>query len=154
MAQTGVATVDLLPLDLQHSFRVYEQLPYFIDKVDCLNAGWNTVVINLDTFNKLSPETQKLFLDTGEELELMMAREVAPAWQEDVIFSAWREAGVHFSIFPDEERVKWVSLLPDIPAEWAAEVTELGYPGWEIVHRFQEITADMGYEWPRTWAVK
>ena len=42
----------------------------------------------------------------------------------------------------------------DIPAEWADEVAKMGLPGWEIVKRFQEITAQKGYKWPRQWGVK
>ena len=29
-----------------------------------------------------------------------------------------------------------------------------GLPGWEMMARFQQITAEMGYKWSRPWAVK
>ena len=63
-------------------------------------------------------------------------------------------AGLTMIKFPDEDKKKWAALIPDTPAIWAAEAEAAGIPGWEIAKRWQEITTEMGYEWPRKWAVK
>ena len=152
MLQTGVATIDLLPLDLQYNFKVEEQAPYST-KADVLLACWVSIYMNLDTFNKLSPEVQKIFIDTGKELNMYVAEEMVPSWTEK-IYKEWKEEGVVFSELPAEDKQKWASLIDDIPAEWAADMEATGRPGWEIVKRYQEITTELGYEWSRTWGVK
>jgi hypothetical protein len=45
-------------------------------------------------------------------------------------------------------------MVADIPAEWAEEVKGQGYPGYEIVARFQELCEQYGYKWPRKWGVE
>jgi hypothetical protein len=92
-------------------------------------------------------------IETGKEAEKHLTAELAPMWR-DKILDEWADQGVEFYDFPASERAKWASLVEDIPAEWAAEMAEKGLPGWEIMHRFQDITAEMGYDWPRRWAVR
>ena len=62
--------------------------------------------------------------------------------------------GVETYRLPEAERGKWANMVPDTPALWAEEVSRQGYPGWEIVNRYQEITTQLGYKWPRKWGVK
>ena len=69
-------------------------------------------------------------------------------------FPAWKEAGVEWVEFEPEEWAKWASLVDDIPAEYAEEMVEKGYPGWEMVKRSQEISASWGHEWPRLWGIQ
>lgn len=40
------------------------------------------------------------------------------------------------------------------PPSLGEEVTKQGYPGWKIIDRYQELTAQMGYKWPRKWGTK
>ena len=54
----------------------------------------------------------------------------------------------------DADRKAWAEKCEDVPAEWAAEVTALGYPGWDLVRRFQEISGELGHKWVRKWGVK
>ena len=37
----------------------------------------------------------------------------------------------------DEERKKWIERVEDVPALWAQELVDAGYPGWDIVKRWQ-----------------
>lgn len=154
MAQTGVADVDLLPMDHQWGYGVLEVLPYFIGGTDLAPAPTITIFMNLDTFNSLSPEVQEIFLDAGEDMELLSVTVEGPKWIEERIYADYQAAGYHMSTFPSEEMAKWQEMMPDIGADYAAALTEKGYPGWEIMQRYQEITSDMGYEWLRQWAVR
>jgi hypothetical protein len=86
-------------------------------------------------------------------VEIHHTKNLLPKWQEK-LWGEWKAQGVKFSALPEVERAKWASLIEDIPAEWAEEVGKMGLPGWEIVKRFQEVTAEKGYKWPRKWGVK
>ncbi len=56
--------------------------------------------------------------------------------------------------FPEEDFEKWMSMVPDVPAVAAEELSAMGLPGWEWAKRWQEVTTELGYTWPREWAVK
>ncbi|MCK9392539.1 MAG: hypothetical protein M0Q01_13345, partial [Syntrophales bacterium] len=110
--------------------------------------------MNLKKFNKLPKDVQNILLESGKKLEIMAAKEINPAWEKK-IFSDWKKTpGYTFTKMSDADRKQWAQSIPDTPAEWAAEVTKMGYPGWEIAKRYQEITAQMGHKWIRQWAVK
>ena len=65
-----------------------------------------------------------------------------------------RELGIELEF---EERTLEEILaeeVEDIPAEWAAEISKKGYPGDDVVLKWQEITAANGYKWARHWGKK
>ncbi len=109
------------------------------------------VLMNLETFNKFSPEVGKVLLDVSKDLELEAAREITPKWRDKI----FKTSGMKFvEDFPAKDREKWITTLDDIPAEWAAEMEGLGLPGFNLVKRWQEITSGLGYKWPRQWGIK
>lgn len=152
MMQTGVVDVDLLPVDLFTSFRVYEQAKNYVE-IDSLLANYFDLWFNKPKFDKLSPELQKLMLEAGEAVELQVAKDLIPAWTKRSL-EQFEKAGVKPSKFPAEQRSKWAQMVEDIPAEWAKEVEGQGYPGTQVVKRFQELTTGFGYTWPRKWGEK
>ena len=152
MLQTGVVDVDLLPLDLFASYKIQEQAP-ILTEVNLLTANWPDLLMNLERFGKLPKSVQTIFIETGKEIELRMGERDINEWTKKVL-EEFKKQNVTINKFPESERDKWASMVADIPAEWAKEVTGQGYPGWEIVHRYQEITTQLGYKWPRKWGVK
>ena len=70
------------------------------------------------------------------------AREINPRWWSRVE-KEWKAQGVTDVDFPQSEITKWAGTLSDIPAEFAAEIEGKGYPGWKLMQRWQEITADL-----------
>ena len=151
MLQTGVVDGALLWLDLTYSMSHHEVTKYLVVSGFGSFAA-EDVMVNLDSFNKLSPEVQQVLKEVGLESERYQA-EYLKANREKVI-DLIGQAGLEVIQVPAEDRARWAALMEDIPAEWAAEVTEAGLPGWEIAKRWQEITTEMGYKWPRQWAVK
>lgn len=149
MLQTGVVDVDALAIDLSLSYSLHEVAPYFIE-VGLLTAAPYHFWINQDVFNSLPADVQQIMIEAGQRAQMYSATDQFPAWT-DRVFNAWREAGVNFFKLPDDQRAAWAAQVPDTPAQWAADMTERGYPGWEMVQRYQEISAELGYEWPRQW---
>lgn len=152
MMQTGVIDMDLLPEDLFSAFKVFEQAKY-LNKVDALTGNFFDLWMNKDSFSNLPGEVQQIILDTAEEVSLKNAEEFVPMWT-DKAKEIFRKDGIEFVELDPAEREKWANMVADIPAEWAKEVEAQGYPGWEIVERWQELTTELGYKWPRKWGVK
>jgi TRAP-type C4-dicarboxylate transport system substrate-binding protein len=148
----GVVGTDLLPFDLFYAFKIHEVTQYFID-AKLITACWGPVLMNLETFKGFPPEVQKIFLEAGRDVELRVANEIIPKWWARCE-KEWKAKGITFISIPDEEIQKWASHLEDIPAEWAKEVEGKGYPGFKIVERWQEITGELGFKWPRKWGLK
>jgi len=153
MLKTGLANVDLNPLDNQYAYKLNEVSKYFIDDLTLLTACPMGVMMNLDTFNKFPPEIQKIFLEVGKETEMISATVIIPQWEKK-IKESWRQSGIKWVKFEPEEKKKWINDLPDIPAEWAKEMESQGLPGFELVQRWQEITKQLGYKWDREWGIK
>jgi TRAP-type C4-dicarboxylate transport system substrate-binding protein len=153
MLQTGVVDASFNPMDLAYPFKDIEQAPFCLDP-ELLITNWVSCWINLNTLKKLPADVQKILLETGKMTEVKVAKELNPVWQ-DKILQEWKKTqGFVYKKLTDADRQKWADSVEDIPAEWAAEVTKLGYPGWEIVKRYQEITAELGHKWIRKWGVK
>lgn len=152
LLRTGVVNVDLLPFEHFDAFKIYEVTKYYI-KAKLTTALYGPIYMNLDTFNSFSPEIQKILLDAGRDVEVMAAKEIIPKKYNELMKS-YKAAGITFIDFPDSEIKKWAAMLPDIPAEFAAECEAKGYPGKKLIQRWQEITAEMGYKWPRHWGTK
>jgi TRAP-type C4-dicarboxylate transport system substrate-binding protein len=152
LLRSGVVDADLLPFDLLYAFKIHEVTKYY-DQVDLITCNGAVIVMNKDAFNSLSPENQKIALEAGKETEMRAAREIIPKWHEKC-YKAWKAAGLDFIVFPKEEKVKWANSVPDTAEEWALEMDAKGLPGTAVVKRWQEITAKLGYEWPRKWGPK
>lgn len=152
MLQTGVVDMDLLPLDLFTAFKIEEQAKYFVG-IRAMTGNFFDIYMNKDSFEKMPKELQEIFMETGDEIAMKVAEEIVPAWSKKVM-EQFKNAGVQFYDLPESERNNWAEMITDIPAEWAKEVEEQGYPGWKIVERWQELTTEYGYKWPRKWGVK
>jgi TRAP-type C4-dicarboxylate transport system substrate-binding protein len=153
MLQTGVIDASMDPMDLHYAYKVVEQAPYALD-ANVLLTNWIGCWINLKKLETLPAEVQKILIEAGKELEVKAAKEINPVWEEK-IFKEWR-ANKNFKLLTmsEADRTAWAGACEDIPAEWAAEVEKTGQPGWEIVKRYQEITAQLGHKWLRQWGVK
>ena len=152
MLQTKVIDMDMLPLDMFSAFKIQEQAPNLI-VVDALMGNFVDFLINTNVFQKLPKDIQTIFVETGKEVEMKTAEVEVKKWTENIM-KLFESQNVKVYKISDADRVKWANLVEDIPAEWADEVTNQGYPGWKIVERYQQVCTDLGYKWPRKWGVK
>ncbi|MDC7244632.1 MAG: TRAP transporter substrate-binding protein DctP [Sphaerochaetaceae bacterium] len=152
LMQTGVTEMDFHPMTHMNAFKVQELAKYLINVEAMVGAPWD-LIINLEKFNSLPEDIQQIMIEVGKEAELVLADQLRAEWDEK-LKKEWGALGIEFIDFPTEERNRWANLVEDIPAEWAQEMEERGLPGYEIIHRFQEITTEMGYTWAREWAVQ
>ena len=153
LLKSGISDVNLDPIDNAYIFKLNEVSKYCITNLSPLTACPLSIIMNLNTYNGFPPETQKIILEAGINAEMKAAKEVYPSfWGKTE--REWKAKGLQFVEFREEEKVKWVHTLEDIPAQWAAEMSAQGLPGFDIIKRYQEITASMGYKWARQWGIK
>lgn len=152
MYQTGVIDGDILNTNLIRSFKLIEQAKYITD-VKLSSHSAVEIIMNLNTWNKLGPEVQKIVLEASKEAAEKHVKETVPKYMAETA-KVFADAGVTTTSFSKDDLAKWASLIEDVPAEWAAEVEAKGYPGFRIIKRWQEITTELGYKWPRQWGVK
>jgi TRAP-type C4-dicarboxylate transport system substrate-binding protein len=152
LLQSGVTEMDFHPITHMNAFKVQELAKNLVEVDSMVGNPWD-LMMNLQKFKSLPPDIQKIIIDSGREAEIVMTDELASKTQV-AITDAWTKQGVTFSKLSEQERANWAAKIEDIPAEWAAEMTAKGLPGWEMMARFQQITAEKGYKWSRQWAVK
>ena len=93
--------------------------------VTMVDLGVNTgpmCIMNLDKWNSLPPDIQKIFQETMADMPAA-GKQLTIDAEEAGIANA-KSLGITFHPFPD--RQKWIEALPDIRAQWAADMAEKG----------------------------
>jgi len=152
MLQTGVIDLSLNPINDSYDFKQYEPAQYILD----LDVGTflpGDCVINLKLWNGFSAELKKIWLDAFHEAEQKLLQGEIPKATK-IAMDGMLKAGLKLIKFPQEEIDKWTKVIPDTAAAFAEEVEGMGYPGWQIVEKYYQVTTEMGYKWPRKWGVR
>lgn len=127
----------------------YPEAAPYVTKVG-FGAQYSVVLtMNKDSFGKLPPAVQKIFLEVGEQ------------WgaQSDKAYMTAGEAGykslpsfnAHLYEFPQEERKKWADAMPNIAKEWAASMEKQGLPGNQALSALMNEARKDGVKPVRNW---
>lgn len=108
------------------------------------------IIMNLDFWNALTPAQQQLFTETGRDTMAWHSANIKKL--RGIRLEQLIGHGVTIYKLSEADIATWTNLMPDMPAAWAEDMEALGYPGFEIARRWQQITSDMGFDWPRRWA--
>jgi TRAP-type C4-dicarboxylate transport system substrate-binding protein len=148
--QSRVVTGNTTPISLNYAQKLYTIAKNFLHGYGVYT--YPQLLINLNTWNKLGPEAQKIFLDEAKAIDDWFPPLLAQ--RENEMREKMKATGVIFRTMSPAMRQKWNEVSPDVPAIWAAEVAGKGYPGWEIAGRYQDILKELGFQGLRRWAVK
>ena len=152
MLQTGVIDMSLNPINDTYDFKHYEVARNLLD-IDVGTFLPGDCLINLQVWNGFSPDLKKIWMDAFNEAEQKLLRGQIPETVK-MVTDGMIKAGVQVVKFPPEEKAKWAQSIPDTAAAFAAEAEGMGFPGWQIVEKYYQVTTDMGYKWPRKWGAK
>jgi TRAP-type C4-dicarboxylate transport system substrate-binding protein len=79
-------------------------------------------------------------------------------WQANVddtrradYIKSMKSQGVTFSELPQEERVKWAHMMPNIAKEWAESVDKRGLPGTLVLKTFMDELRARNIAMARQW---
>jgi len=90
------------------------------------------VVMNVDKWNSLPPEVQKVMDDLATEQAEWTGTYMDNHVQESIAWSK-KEQGVEFISLPAEEKAKWDAKLEFMVQDWIKEAKAKGFPAEEIV---------------------
>jgi len=117
------------PYSPSTSFKLFEVVKY---------AGWvrwgsasHPTVMNLDTWNKLSPEFQSIILEEAWRKEDNQASAQIPFKNETM--KAWEGAGCEFYELDPEELAKWEKMYQPLYDDYVENTEKLGLPGKQFL---------------------
>ena len=146
--QQGVIDGQIIDIAPVVGEKHYEVAKHYIN-IDLGAANMIKMWVNLDFWNALTPGQRDVLERAALEAEEWHVQETMRMVTE--YQNTMRAAGVTFHEFPEAERLKWMEMLPDIPAEWAKEMEAIGLPGWQIVETFIRLSEEAGHNWEREW---
>ena len=102
-------------------------------------SGLAMVVMNLNTWNSLPPDTQKIV----DELSLSALQKFYTVQDVDVqdAYASCEAKGIESFELSPEEVQRWGEAVESFAAEWVAEVDAKGLPGTEMVNEIRQVLA-------------
>jgi TRAP-type C4-dicarboxylate transport system substrate-binding protein len=145
---TGVADGAVMTINGMLPFKIYEVAPY-ITLLDMGGPITGALTMNLDTWNTLPAEMQKIFTELGGEYSQMVADSVGG--REAGFLKKMEELGAKISTLDAAERQRWADLLPDLAGEWVARNEAAGLPAGQVLKAFLDAGRSRGQEPLRNW---
>jgi TRAP-type C4-dicarboxylate transport system substrate-binding protein len=138
-------------------FKTFEAAKYYI-RFDKPVLGQDTgfaITMNLDTWKKLSPDIQKIFLEVRDEYPLKFVE--FDIKDTEKAYKTIEDAGVEIIRLPTSETERWKALINTAEMDeawvtWAKDNTKIPEPRLrEILARYQELLDEMPEKYPQSW---
>jgi TRAP-type C4-dicarboxylate transport system substrate-binding protein len=128
--ERGLAEGISCHVPILHAFGILKLLPYHLMFEGGTCMGPDMVLFNLDTWNKLPPDIQKIF----EELSPWLGKELirADSGYEAMVVGKAREMG-HKLVTPTPDEVQqWVDAVQPVHKKWIEDTEAKGLPAREV----------------------
>lgn len=149
MLQTGLVEDALLWPESAVTFKIVEVAPYMME-ADLGAVNTKTVTVNQDYWNKLPDEVKGVLQEvavTYRDHLASLAMEIAAESRE-----AYVAAGGTIVEMSAEDRAAWAAAMPDIAAEWAADLDSKGRDGSGMLRAYLGKLEAAGYTGIRDWS--
>jgi TRAP-type C4-dicarboxylate transport system substrate-binding protein len=140
--QTGVTQASFVAISAFHDFQLFEVSDYVLDVP--FGGGGHPIVINKDTWNKISPQDQQIM----KELAIEGAK-ISHTTLADLNTLSWKEAvdkGMRVSA-TKEERKLWENAFKKLWEDWIAQNEASGVKDARDILYFWKSAADK--EWAK-----
>lgn len=151
MLQTGLVDKAMLWPEAAKTFKIAEVAPHMLSaNLGAVNS--KTVTVNADYWAKL-PDEVKIAL---QEVALMYRDHIASLAMDRATASrdAYVAAGGTITEASEADRKAWADAMPNIAAEWAANLDGKGEPGTEMLNAYLAKLEAAGYVGVRDWAAQ
>jgi len=146
--QTGVYDATIQPTGACYKLQVHTEAPYLLEAHFGVQS-FGAISMNNDTLAGLPEEVKSVIEEVSVEYQTKEAEYILQRYEED---KAGMEAeGTTIYTLPQEERVKWAAMLPNVVGDLCDELTELGYPAKDIISDYYGFLQENGYEMIRDW---
>ncbi len=112
---------------------------------------FNSITVNMDTWNELPGEVQTILTEVGEGYLDYEANYINEVHEQDI--KALEEKGCTINTLSREEQLKWAASIPDCVNSLVKTLNDAGYPGAEIVEKYYSILESKGVERVRDWKI-
>jgi TRAP-type C4-dicarboxylate transport system substrate-binding protein len=134
--------------------KIYEVAPY-ITRVDIGVAFSGAVAINKDAWDGLPEEVQNAMIEAGKFYTEAHGKDLLErheaALDKMVEVGASQNPPVTMTDMSQEDREKWVNGMPNIAAEWAADLESRGIPGKAFMKAYMDGLRAAGEDPVRDW---
>lgn len=151
MLQTGVVDAAMLWPEAANTFKISEVAPFML-KADLGAVNSKTVTVNKDVWNTLPDEVKAVLQKVAVEYRDHVAGVAMD--RASAALKAYVDGGGTVVELSDEERVAWANAMPNIAAEWAANLDKAGAPGSDMLTAYVQKLKDAGQEPVRDWAAE
>lgn len=151
MLQTGLVDYAMLWPEAAKTFKIAEVGPYMI-KADLGAVNTKTVTVNADYWKKLPDEVKK----TLQDVAVLYRDHIAGLAMDRAADShdAYKQAGGKIIEVSADDRTAWAKAIPNIAAEWAANLDKRGEAGTEMLNTYIGKLESAGYKGVRDWTAK
>jgi len=146
--QTGVADGVLIMMTGAPAYRIHEVAPY-ITLVGIGGQLTGGMSVNLDAWNSLPDDIQKVLSDLGGEYSLKVADELAVRYENGL--AAMAADGAIVTELSEVEKTRWIEQLPNIAGRWADAAEARGYPAREVLEAYMNAIRAAGAQPRRQW---
>ncbi|MDA9909422.1 C4-dicarboxylate TRAP transporter substrate-binding protein [Gammaproteobacteria bacterium] len=146
--QTGVADGVLIMMTGAPAYRIHEVAPY-ITLVGIGGQLTGGMSVNLDAWNSLPDDIQKVLSDLGGEYSLKVADELAVRYENGL--AAMAADGAIVTELSEVEKTRWIEQLPNIAGRWADAAAARGYPAREVLEAYMNAIRAAGAQPRRQW---
>ncbi|WP_299376403.1 C4-dicarboxylate TRAP transporter substrate-binding protein [uncultured Tateyamaria sp.] len=149
MLQTGLVDHAMLWPEAAKTFKIAEVAPYML-RADLGAVNSKTITVNKRYWDKLPDEVKGVL----QEVAVAYRDHVAGIAMDRAEASrqAYVEAGGTIVEMDPAERAAWAAAMPNIAAEWSANLNADGQPGTEMLNAYMGKLRAAGYEPIRDWA--
>ena len=148
MLQTGLVDKAMLWPEAAKTFKIAEVAPYML-RADLGAVNSKTITVNKDYWDGLPDEVKGVL----QEVAVLYRDHVAGIAMDRAEASrqAFIDGGGTIVEMDPAERAAWAEAMPNIAAEWAANLDGKGEPGSEMLNAYLGKLAEAGYAPVRDW---
>ena len=151
MLQTGLVDHAMLWPEAAKTFKIAEVAPHMLS-VDLGAVNSKTITVNKDYWDGLPTEVQ----DVLKEVAVAYRDHVAGIAMDRAAASrdAYVAAGGTITEASAEDRAAWAAAMPNIAAEWAANLDGKGEPGSDMLNAYLAKLEAAGFTGVRDWTAE
>jgi TRAP-type C4-dicarboxylate transport system substrate-binding protein len=151
MLQTGLVDYAMLWPEAAKTFKIAEVAPFMLNaNLGAVNT--KTVTVNESYWKKLPDEVKTVLQDVAVDYRDHIANIAMDRAAESL--EAYVAAGGKIIEVSAEERAAWANAMPNLAAEWAANLDKRGEAGTEMLNAYIGKLKDAGFVGVRDWTVK
>jgi len=151
MLQTGVTEAAMLWPEAAVTFKIAEVAPYML-QADLGAVNSKTVTVNADVWAELPDEVKEVLQSVALEYRDHVAGIAMDRAAASV--EAYIAGGGTVVEMSQEERQAWADSMPNIAAEWAANLDSTGAPGSDMLVAYMDKLVAAGFTPLRDWAAE